>query len=857
MPVLPRGKLYVDGQDIATIQNTNTQPQSAPTTTASQASQSSQTTSSGENETRAPPRGVIYVDGEWDAAAGPPPTSPPNTNQGRQTALSLLVKEGDAKEINTPSNWLHVQESNQRNPNSHPKVTVDPNTVTEGTFDAYHPSTGEKVRRWFDQNVDKIPVVNFFHLIHEQAQTAKKETMIELAEKGETGWKARLIGVEYGILVDSLVDAPGTIYDALKSAWDSIPANTQGPTGLTHKQQKVKIITGDPDKEITNNLIMAGAAPKTYRAEQKLKQAQKLQPEIIKLNEQAEQLKEQAKWFEENRQRAENDPFFARIYNAEAQEFNQQVIEYNQKVLSVEMQLKALGVDEANEQVEKFNKNLENVNKNFAIGEIAGGLVASAVLAEAIAPTVRAVAPEKVVRTETSFPDIFGNTAGTRSTVKETVYKGWLRKKPVETRYSTTLEVEGDMRYMKSFINGPEGVALRIGGKDTRQFVLNKFLSMEPLKAEPAPTPSAQIGPEEFEKITGKPWPAGVAKKELETQMILRTTDGREITLIELENKNLVIGKTTFRKGQLRPEFSLSAKEKVLTPEDISLMQKITNAKAVRVGDKYLKAARSGNVFSTFYDPPTSPELIEQSRLRIVPDTGTFRVHPMDVQMEEGVLLAVPGAPTWVGEVEKERGLSVKGQLQLIKKLDVKVLEEKKLRFTEKPDETHVRYQSEYDIIKIKQDLMRRFLTKTGEGTRRTTKFYPDDIPTPHPQEAVRVEITAPQIQTQPPLELQTQKPKPYNIPLTTTLDFPKPDKPRVFVPGYIRLPTGGSLFSMGKAFGRDSWMRKLAFFKNPFGGTSKSNPFSFSLRKKRGKKHKGRRKARKGRGGGKRAKKR
>jgi len=834
MPVPPRGKLYVDGQDISAGPPTST-PSNPVSTTSTPPSQPPSETSSPTQlkNIRAPPRGKLYID-DRDISAGPP------TTPQRQTALSLLVESGDAKEINTPSNWLQVAKPNQRNTTSQPNVTVDPDTVTAGTFDAYHPSTGEKVKRWFEQNVDKIPIVNFFHIIHEQAQTAKKETMIELAEKGKTK-EATAVGVAYGILIDAFVDAPGTIYETAKTAWDSMPSVSQGPLGLRHETKSEKIITGNPDEEIKNELIMARAAPETYRAEQKLKQAQKLQPEIIKLNEQAEQLKEQAKWFKENRQRAENDPFFARIYNAEAQEFNQQVIEYNQRVLSVEAQLKALGVDEANKQVEEFNSRLKEAQRNFAIGEIAGGLVASAVLAEAIAPTVRAVAPEKVVRTETSFPDIFGDTSGTRTTVKETIYKGWFRKKPVETRYSTTLEADGDIRYVKSFINGPEGMALRVGGKDTRQFVLNKFMSTEPLKAEPGQTPSASVGPEEFERMTGKPWPTGVVKKELETQTILRTTDGQEITILELEDKNLVIGKTTFHRGQLQSEFSLSAKEKVLTPEDISLMQKITNAKAARIEDKYMKVARSGNVFSTFYDPPTSPELIEQSRLRIVPDTGTFRVHPMNVQMEEGVLLAVPGAPT----LEREKEPSVRDQLQLIK-LNVKVLEERKLRFTKKPNETPDRYQPELDVIKIKQDLMKRF------------KPEPSDIPPVEPPEQEQTQIqkqhTVPET-TIPSEEVQILRQKQVELG-TSTIDFPQPTTPMIRMPFHRRTVSGGTLVAFPKVFGRDSWMRKLAFFKNPF-GTSKSNPFSFSLRKKRGKKRKGRRKARKGRGGGKRAKKR
>lgn len=791
MPVLPRGKLYVDGQDVSAP------PTSAPS------NQPPSKTSSPTPPQNTSPRGKLYIDGQ-DISAGPP------TTPQRQTALSLLVESGDAKEVHTPSNWLQVAKPNQRNTNPQPNVTVAPDTVTAGTFDAYHPSTREKIERWFDRNVDKIPVVNFFHLIHEQAQTAKKETMIELAEEGKTK-EAKAIGAAYGILIDAFVDAPGTIYETAKSVWNAIPSHNMGALGLRHETASKKIITRDPDKEIENELIMAKAAPKTYRAEQKLREAQqKLIPEITKLNEQAEQLKKQANWFEENRKKAENDPFYARLYNTEAIEYNRQVIEYNQKVREIEAQLKALGVDEANKQVEEFNENLKKVNKNFAIGELTGSIVASAVLAEAVAPTIRAVAPEKVVMTETSFTDVFGDTAGTRTTVKETVYKGWLRKKPVETRYSTTLEVDGDIRYMKSFINGPEGVALRVGGKDTREFVLNKFMSTEPLKNEPGPAPSAPVGPEEFEKITGKPWPTGVIKKELETQTILKTTGGQELSIIELEDKNIVVGKTTFDKKPFSPEFSLGAKETVLSPEDFALLQKITNVKSVRVGEKYLKVSRSGNVVQTFYDPPAGNVLVERTQVRMTPDLGMFRVNPIQARVEEGVLLVVPATPSPDTAIGKKRDI---GQPQLIAP-NIKEVEKRDIRFLEKPEETRVSRPTGIDVIQLKKSLRRQY------------RPWPD-VP-PQIQEPVQTQVqittptirdTTPDVTLSPPEEVQLQKTAQIED-LTSTIRPTTPSTPRLTIPfGRPRLPASGALIAFPRAFGRGSWTRKLSFWKNPFGG--------------------------------------
>ncbi len=781
----------------------------------------------------APPRGKLYIDGVWDVSAGPQ----------RPTEANLYVNGQD---------------------------TAGP-PVTAGTFDAYHPSTKEKIEWWFDRNVDKIPVVNFFYSIHEQAQTAKKETMIELAENGNTK-EAAVIGAAYGILINAFVDAPGTIYETAKSIWDATPSTDMGVLGLRHetKSESEKIIAGDPDEGIKNELIMARAATKTYSAEQKLKQAQELQPEIIKLNEQAEQLREQAKWFEENRKKAENDPFYARLYNAEAIEYNRQVIEYNQKVREIEAQLKALGVDEANKQVEEFNENLKKVNKNFAIGELAGSIVASAVLAEAVAPTIRAVAPEKVVTTETSFTDIFGDTAGTRTTVKETVYKGWLRKKPVETRYSTTLEVDGDIRYMKSFINGHEGVALRIGGKDTRQFVLNKFMSTEPLKTEPGPTPSAPIGPDEFEKMTGKPWPTGVIKKELETQTILKTTGGQELSIIELENKNIVVGKTTFDKKPFSPEFSLSAKETVLSTEDFALLQKITKVRSVRVGDKYLKASSSGNVIQTFYDPPADNVLVERTQVRMTPDLGMLRINPLQARVEEGVLLVVPATS------RSEKRDIVHPQL-IAPKRDILIGNELPAIFAERgglyvrvngPLLKRLREEHGYSINELAQLL----------GVSRKSlmqQYHPWPDAPPQIQEPVQVQITTPTIRdttpsTTPnprhskPEEVQLQKTVQIGD-LTSTIRPTTPSTPLLTMLERPRLPASGALIAFPRAFGRGSWKRKLAFWENPF----TFNSLGVLLRGRPGKKKSGRkgtkakktcrskRKAPKERGGGKRAKKR
>ncbi|WP_297497374.1 hypothetical protein, partial [Thermococcus sp.] len=512
------------------------------------------------------PRGKLYVDGQ-DVTAGPPTQSP------RETALQILLRRDSAKEVPTPivGSSSSVQDSQPG------QVQLSP--ATEGTFNAYNPGTLGKVKWWLERNVDKIPVVNFFHTIHEQAERAKKETLIELAEGGDAK-KAAVVGTAYGILVDAFVDMPGTAYETVKSVWSKASSKPidMGPLGLRHETtQKSEVITENPDAEVENELMLARAAPQTYRAEQKLKEAKQLEPEIIKLNEQAEQLKEQAKWFEENRKKAETDPAFARLYNAEAVVYNRQVQEFNAKVAAIQARLEALGVDEANAQVENFNKNLEKVHKGFAIGEVAGSIVGSTVLANAAPSTLQAVAPEKVVRVESDkIPEVFGGEAGTRVTVKETVYKGWLRKSPIETHYQTVLSTGDDIRFTKSFVSDTEGAALKIAGSDTREFLLTKFKSTKPFETGEVIKPSAPIGPDEFEKITGKPWPTGVVKKELETQTILRTTSGEEVSIIE----NAIIGKTTFQKTQLKPEFSLSAKEPVLSPEDFALLQKITNAKS-------------------------------------------------------------------------------------------------------------------------------------------------------------------------------------------------------------------------------------------------------------------------------------
>ena len=131
-----------------------------------------------------PPRGKLYIDGVWDASAGPQDNNDNNQPNSQQNTQNPGTTQGATGNTNTTTNTQK------------PTRTTTP--IVEGTFDAWHPSTTEKLKIKLEQNIDKIPIVNFFHIIHEQTERAKKETMIELASKGETGWKAKATGFLYG-----------------------------------------------------------------------------------------------------------------------------------------------------------------------------------------------------------------------------------------------------------------------------------------------------------------------------------------------------------------------------------------------------------------------------------------------------------------------------------------------------------------------------------------------------------------------------------------------------------------------------------------------------------------------------------
>ena len=571
-----------------------------------------------------PPRGKLYLDGVWDISSGP---------QGNDN----IQPTGATEEANATTN---------------PQDTI--HAATEGTFDAWHPSTTERLKIALEQNIDKIPVVNFFHVLHEQTKRAEKETMVELASKGETGWKARAVGFLYGGL--SLIDLPGALYDTAKTIWDSIPPETQGPLGITHPQ-KEKVTTINPDEEIENKLILAGSAPGIYNTYENVqKQKVILENQTKELSSKREQLEKEAQWFEENKEKAQNDPFFGRIYNAEAAEFNREVTEYNQQVLSLKKQFEELKQQLA--PIEKFNKNLEQTSKNFAIGELVGGLVYGTALSGAASDTLGLVAPEKTVESIRLNSDIFSSKPSTRITVKETTYKGWLRKKPIETKYSTGLipgDVpidealsklrSGNVEFMKSFITDDTGAFLKIAGRDSREFVMSKAWSKKPFEASPTPSPKDFISPADFETITGKPWTVGVEKID---DLGIRIKSGGELVDVFLpgatpdtDTEALVAVKKSKFSKKFTPEFKLQFENPLgLSAEDWEILNRITKASAKRSGNKWVKVSKSGNVFQSFYDPPIQAEqTLQKTGLVFKPEMGNYKVNP-SVSMQDS--FAIP-----------------------------------------------------------------------------------------------------------------------------------------------------------------------------------------------------------------------
>ena len=597
-----------------------------------------------------PPRGKLYIDGVWDVTLDPQsgdnsPNPQPNTQNSTSgpTIGSPYTAQGATEDAHTTTN---TQEPTQ--------TTTTP--IVEGTFDTWHPSTTEKLKIKLEQNIDKIPVVNFFHIVHQQATVAKKETMIELTSKGETGWKAGLIGFLYGGLLGSTVDLPGALYDTAKTIWDSIPSGTQGPLGLNHPQ-KERVITGNPDEEIKTDLILAGSAPGIYSTYKNIqKQNTILEKQAKELSSKREQLEKEAQWFEEYKEKAQNDPFFAKVYNAEAPEFNREVNEYNQQALNLKRQVEELKQQLA--PIEKFNKNLKQTSKSFAVGELAGGLVYGTALFSAASDTLGLIAPERTVESLRLNSDIFSSKPSTRVTVKETTYKGWLRKKPIETNYSTgfipgdvpidealSKLKSGNVEFMKSLTVDDNGAFLKIAGRDSREFVMSKAWSKKPFEASPTPSPKDFISPDDFETITGKPWTVGVEKIE---DLGMRIKSGGELVDVFLpgatpdtDTEALVAVKKSEFSKKFTPEFKLQFENPLgLSAEDWEILDKITKAGAKKSGNKWVKVSKSGNVFQGFYDPPIQAEqALQKTGLVFKPEMGNYKVNP-SVSMQDS--FAIP-----------------------------------------------------------------------------------------------------------------------------------------------------------------------------------------------------------------------
>ena len=597
-----------------------------------------------------PPRGKLYIDGVWDASSDPQsgdnnvsPNPQSNTQNPTSdpTTGSPYTAQGATEDAHTTTN---TQE---------PTQTTTP--IVEGTFDTWHPSTTEKLKIKLEQNIDKIPVFNFFHIVHQQATMAKKETMIELTSKGETGWKAGLMGFLYGGLLSSTVDLPGALYDTAKTIWDSIPSETQGPLGLNHPQ-KEKVITGNPDKEVENDLILAGSAPGVYSTYKNIqKQNTILEKQAKELSSKREQLEKEAQWFEEYKEKAQNDPFFAKVYNAEAAEFNREVSEYNQQALNLKRHVEELKQQFA--PIEKFNKNLKQTSKSFAVGELAGGLVYGTAAFGAASDTLGLIAPERTVESIRLNSDIFSSKPSTRVTVKETTYKGWLRKKPIETNYSTGL-IPGDVpidealsklkagnvEFMKSFTVDDTGAFLKIAGRDSREFVMSKAWSKKPFESSPTPSPKDFISPDDFETITGKPWTVGVEKID---DLGMRIKSGDDVVDVFLpgatpdtDTEALVAVKKSEFSKKFTPEFKLQFENPLgLSTEDWEILNRITKAGARRSGNKWIKVSKSGNVFQSFYDPPVEAEqTVQKNGLVFKPEMGSYKFNP-SVSIQDSIIL--------------------------------------------------------------------------------------------------------------------------------------------------------------------------------------------------------------------------
>ncbi|AEY69069.1 hypothetical protein TPV1_gp21 [Thermococcus prieurii virus 1] len=834
MPSLGRGpNLYVDGISIRSLI----------TKAKAQAQKSQQATSSKETTTTASqpktqvttsarlPRGKLYIDGEWDIATGPPATSgntaskKQDASQKRTTALSLLVESGDAKEVSTPKNWLQLVKPNQRNTHRSYNVTVDPNTVTEGTFDAYHPSTTEKIKWWFDRNIDKIPVLNFFHLMHEQTERAKKETMVELAAKGETGWKAKAMGFLYGELVDPIVNLPGAAYDTLNSLWKSIPANDMGPTGIKHETNSEKIITGNPDEDIENELILARYAPRVYKSRTNLeKQIEKLNEQALVLSQKRKELEEQARWFEQYRKKAEQDPVFARLYNSEAALFNQQINEYNEQVNDLLSQYQQLSPDLA--RVNNFNKNLEKASKSFAIGELVGSLVSGTLLSKTAGDTLTLIAPEKTVESVKINPDILHGNPATRVTLKETVYKGWLRKRPIETKYVTGLVDNlvppdeaisavktGNVGFMKSLMTDDSSAFLKIAGRDSREFTMTKVWSKTPFNNQgDVLAPNEFITPAKFEKITGKPWTIGAEKID---DLGISLKSGGEIVDVYFPGATpdttsdalVAVRKSKFSPQKFTPEFTLQfEKSPGLSAEDWKLLTKITKAGAKKAGNKWLKVSKSGNVFQSFYDPPVETIQTEKLSYQFKPELGNYKVNTLP----KGASSKFIPTPMIVGDVDLHITIPQLRQLSYLSLF--KTVSPQSYADSERETETNTYWELDYDINKLKQKLKRQ--TRVGTSSQNQGDIpitipdispeYEEDqktkpkpwVPIPPPNvPPVETQVEIPGVLPWQPPKPPKTKPKNEIPPFFPPGKLPRPRKPRVKPPA-VPIPFAGGMFA-------------------------------------------------------------
>lgn len=661
-----------------------------------------------------PPRGKLYLDGVWDISSGPQE----NNVSGPMTG-SPYISQGVTEDTNTTTSTKDATQTTTT-------------SVTEGTFDAWHPSTTERLKIALEQNIDKIPVVNFFHILHEQTKRAEKETMVELASKGETGWKARAVGFLYGGL--SLIDLPGALYDTAKTIWDSIPPETQGPLGITHPQ-KEKATTINPDEEIENKLILAGSAPGIYNTYENVqKQKVILENQTKELSSKREQLEKEAQWFEENKEKAQNDPFFGRIYNAEAAEFNREVTEYNQQVLSLKRQFEELKQQLA--PIEKFNKNLEQTSKNFAIGELVGGIVYGTALSGAASDTLGLVAPEKTVESIRLNSDIFSSKPSTRITVKETTYKGWFRKKPIETKYSTGLipgDVpideallklkSGNVEFMKSFITDDTGAFLKIAGRDSREFVMSKAWSKKPFEAPPTPAPKDFISPDDFETITGKPWTVGVEKID---DLGIRIKSEDELVDMFLpgatpdtDTEALVAVKKSKFSKKFTPEFKLQFENPLgLSAEDWEILNRITKASVKRSGNKWVKVSESGNVFQSFYDPPIQAEQTLQTGntgLVFKPEMGNYKVNPSVIMQDSFAIPQVVLGDVDVTHLKQNMQIQQPGLFADAARQVSSRPKKKQGRSYRESQGVVFWWNLDEDIIRLKDELRRTLRDKEGE----------------------------------------------------------------------------------------------------------------------------------------------